>query len=69
MGTPGKPYCRGCRCGEGRTVAIFCILAEAKDGPGPGHALKRPAVQGGRGDECADSSSVCVQVLGSAMKM
>lgn len=50
-------------------MAIFCILAEAKDGPGPGHALKRPAVQGGRGDECADSSSVCVRVLGPAMKM
>ena len=61
MGAPGKPHCRGCRCGEeGRTVAIFCILSETKDGSGPGHALKRPGVQGGRGDECIDNSTVCV---------
>ena len=70
MGAPGKPHCRGYRCGEeGRTVVIFWILSEAKDGSGPDHALKRPGVKGGRGDACTDNSSVCVQVLGSAMKM
>ena len=55
--------------GGGQAVVIFCILPETKDGSGPGHALKTPGVQGGRGDECIDNSSVCVQVLGSAMKM